>query len=134
MLNGGKFVISVDAAQETRGGVLRNESSAQDIILAPVITENSHGWHRDQEVHLQGCHQTPTRSTIAQAVEELFGVKVAKVNTINVRGRYPPPGHAHAGYTAASKKAIVTLTKDSKGIEFFDMHGLRAHMPAARRI
>ena len=52
-------------------------------------------------------------------VEELFGVKVAKVNTISVRGRYRRQG-MHAGYTAKSKKAIVTLTPDSKEIEFFN--------------
>ncbi len=56
----------------------------------------------------------------AQAVEVLFpGAKVAKVNTISVRGRFRRQG-MHAGYTAASKKAIVTLTKDSKEIEFFN--------------
>ena len=55
-----------------------------------------------------------------QAVEVLFpGVKVAKVNTVSVRGRFRRQG-MHAGYTAASKKAIVTLTKDSKEIEFFN--------------
>ena len=47
------------------------------------------------------------------------GAKVAKVNTISVRGRFRRQG-MHAGYTAASKKAIVTLTKDSKEIEFFN--------------
>ena len=46
-------------------------------------------------------------------------LKVAKVNTISVRGRFRRQG-MHAGYTAASKKAIVTLTKDSKEIEFFN--------------
>ena len=60
-----------------------------------------------------------TKVDIARAAEELFGVKVAKVNTISVRGRYRRQG-MHAGYTAASKKAIVNLTKDSKGIEFFE--------------
>ena len=55
---------------------------------------------------------------IAKAVEELFGVKVAKVNTMNVRGKYRRQG-LHAGYTAAGKKAIVTLAPDSKEIEFF---------------
>ncbi len=60
-----------------------------------------------------------TKVEIAQAVEELFGVKVAKVNTISVRGRYRRQG-MHAGYTAASKKAIVTLKPDSKEIEFFN--------------
>ena len=57
--------------------------------------------------------------TIARAVEELFGVKVAKVNTISVRGRYRRQG-LHGGYTAASKKAIVTLKEGSKGIDFFE--------------
>ena len=61
-----------------------------------------------------------TKVEIAQAVEVLFpGAKVAKVNTISVRGRFRRQG-MHAGYTAASKKAIVTLTKDSKEIEFFN--------------
>ena len=60
-----------------------------------------------------------TKVDVARAAEELFGVKVAKVNTISVRGRFRRQG-AHAGYTASSKKAIVTLTKDSKGIDFFE--------------
>ena len=59
------------------------------------------------------------KTEIAKAVEELFGVKVAAVNTISMkkkpkRVRYTP------GYTASWKKAIVTLTADSKSIEFFD--------------
>ena len=56
---------------------------------------------------------------IADAVEKLFGVKVEKVNTINVRGRWRRQG-LHGGYTAASKKAIVTLKEGSKGIDFFE--------------
>ncbi len=64
-----------------------------------------------------------TKVEIAQAVEELFGVKVAKVNTISVRGRYRRQG-MHAGYTATSKKAIVTLKPDSKEIEVLQQHGL----------
>ena len=56
---------------------------------------------------------------IAKAVAELFGVKVAKVNTMNVNGRYRRQG-LNGGYTADWKKAIVTLTEDSKSIEFFD--------------
>lgn len=56
---------------------------------------------------------------IAKAVEELFGVKVAKVNTMNVRGRAKRMG-MNRGFTPAWKKAIVTLTADSKTIEFFD--------------
>ena len=56
---------------------------------------------------------------IAKAVEELFGVKVSKVNTISVRGRFRRQG-IKGGYTPATKKAIVTLAKDSKAIEFFE--------------
>ena len=56
---------------------------------------------------------------IADAVEKLFKVSVAKVNTINVRGQARRMGR-YEGYTAAWKKAIVTLKTDSKPIEFFD--------------
>ena len=56
---------------------------------------------------------------IAKAVEELFGVKVASVNTMNCRGRAKRVGLSR-GTTPAWKKAIVTLTADSKTIEFFD--------------
>ena len=57
---------------------------------------------------------------IAQAVEGLFpGVKVARVNTVSCRGKFKRMGRT-AGYTASSKKAIVTLTEGSKTIEFFD--------------
>ncbi len=71
--------------------------TAHDIILKPVITENS----------------------MAGIADKKYTFKVAKVNTVSVRGRFRRQG-MHAGYTAASKKAIVTLTKDSKEIEFFN--------------
>ena len=89
---------------------------AQDIVLAPVITENSMAGIADKKYTFKVATNA-TKVEIAQAVEELFGVKVAKVNTISVRGRYQG---MHAGYTAASKKAIVTLKPDSKEIEFFN--------------
>ena len=63
--------------------------------------------------------KTATKSEIAAAVEELFKVEVASVNTINMK-RKPKRLGVHAGYTAAGKKAIVTLKADSKTIEFFD--------------
>ena len=85
---------------------------AQDIVLAPVITENSMAGIADKKYTFKVATNA-TKVEIAQAVEELFGVKVAKVNTISVRGRYRRQG-MHAGYTAASKKAIVTLKPDSK--------------------
>ena len=56
---------------------------------------------------------------IAKACEEIFKVKVAKVNTINVRGQARRMGR-YSGYTSSWKKAIVTLKADSKPIEFFD--------------
>ena len=89
--------------------------TAHDIILKPVITENSMAGIADKKYTFK-----VTKIEIAQAVETLFpGAKVAKVNTISVRGRFRRQG-LHGGYTAASKKAIVTLTKDSKEIEFFN--------------
>ena len=91
--------------------------AAQDIILAPVITENSMAGIADKKYTFKVAKDS-TKVEIAQAVESLLGVKVSKVNTINVRGRWRRQG-MHGGYTAASKKAIVTLSKDSKEIEFF---------------
>ena len=92
--------------------------TAHDIVLKPVITENSMAGIADKKYTFKVATDA-TKIDIANAVEELFGVKVAKVNSISVRGRYRRQG-MHAGYTAASKKAIVTLTKDSKEIEFFN--------------
>ena len=60
-----------------------------------------------------------TKPEIAKAVEEMFGVKVAVVNTINMKKK-PKRLGVHFGYTSEWKKAIVTLTADSKTIEFFD--------------
>ena len=91
--------------------------TAHDIILKPVITENSMAGIADKKYTFKVATDA-TKVDIANAVEELFGVKVAKVNTISVRGKYRRQG-LHAGYTAKSKKAIVTLTPDSKEIEFF---------------
>ncbi len=56
---------------------------------------------------------------IRSAVEEIFGVKVDSVHTINSLGKMKRQG-AHMGRRASTKKAYVKLTKDSKGIEFFD--------------
>lgn len=92
--------------------------AAQDIILKPVITEASMQ-NLQKKKYTFKVATTATKVDIARACEELFGVKVEKVNTISVRGRFRRQG-AHAGYTAESKKAIVTLAKDSKGIAFFE--------------
>ena len=60
-----------------------------------------------------------TKPEIAKAVEAMFGVKVACVNTINMKKK-PKRLGVHFGYTSEWKKAVVTLTADSKTIEFFD--------------
>lgn len=92
--------------------------SAQDIILRPVITENSMDGIADRKYTFDVAKDA-NKIEIAKAVEELFGVKVSKVNTINVSGKLRRYGRFE-GFTASRKKAIVTLTEDSKTIEFFD--------------
>lgn len=91
---------------------------AQDIILRPVITEESMMGQALKKYTFQ-VDKKATKPEIKAAVEKLFGVKVAKVNTINVRGHLRRYGR-YEGYTASWKKAVVTLTEDSKTIEFFD--------------
>ena len=91
---------------------------AQDIIIKPIITENSMMGIADKKYTFQVAKDA-NKIEIAKAVEELFGVKVSKVNTVSVRGRFRRQG-IKGGYTPATKKAIVTLTADSKGIEFFE--------------
>ena len=91
---------------------------AQDIIIRPVITEKSMDLTADKKYTFKVA-KTATKPEIAKAVEELFGVKVACVNTINMK-RKPKRLRYSVGYTAAWKKAIVTLTADSKTIEFFE--------------
>ena len=91
---------------------------AQDIIIKPIITENSMKGIADRKYTFQVAKDA-NKIEIAKAVEELFGVKVAKVNTISVRGKFRRQGWK-GGYTAAAKKAIVTLKAESKGIEFFE--------------
>lgn len=91
---------------------------AQDIILRPIITENSMDGIADRKYTFEVAKDA-NKIEIAKAVEELFDVKVAKVNTVNVDGKLRRYGRFE-GYTASRKKAIVTLTEDSKTIEFFD--------------
>ena len=91
---------------------------AQDIVLAPVITENSMAGIADKKYTFKVATDA-TKIDIAAAVEELFGVKVQKVNTLNVRGKFRRQGR-YEGYTRAWKKAVVTLTEGSKSIEFFE--------------
>ncbi len=91
---------------------------AQDIILKPVVTEESM-LGTAMKKYTFVVAKNANKIEIAKACEELFGVEVLKVNTVNVRGHLRRYGRFE-GYTPAYKKAIVTLTEDSKTIEFFD--------------
>ena len=92
--------------------------AAQDIIIAPVITEKSMAGIADKKYTFKVAKDA-NKLEIADAVEKLFKVTVAKVNTVSMRGKVRRMGR-YVGKTASWKKAIVTLTKDSKSIEFFD--------------
>ena len=92
--------------------------TAQDIIIAPVITEKSMSGIADKKYTFKVAKDA-SKYEIADAVKVLFKVDVAKVNTINVRGKARRMGR-YEGYTASWKKAVVTLKADSKPIEFFD--------------
>ena len=92
--------------------------TAQDIILKPVITEASMEDLRAGKYTFKVA-LTANKIEIKDAVEEIFGVKVADVHTMRVRGRYRRMGR-NEGATPAWKKAIVTLAKGSNSIAFFD--------------
>ncbi|MBP3854631.1 MAG: 50S ribosomal protein L23 [Ruminiclostridium sp.] len=94
------------------------ERTAQDIIVRPIITENSMEGIADRKYTFKVA-KFANKIEIKKAVEKLFGVKVEKVNTISVKGKKKRMGRSE-GYTSDWKKAIVTLTADSKTIEFFD--------------
>ena len=90
---------------------------ARDIIIRPVLTEKSYDGIESKKYDFVGA-KNATKTAVRMAVEELFGVKVAKVNTVNCHGKLKRMGR-NEGYTSDYKKAIVQLTKDSKDIEFF---------------
>ena len=91
---------------------------AQDIVIKPIITERSMAGLQENKYTFKVAKKA-NKIEIAKAVEELFGVKVAKVNTMNVLGKVKRMGR-NEGRRPSWKKAIVTLTADSKTIEFFD--------------
>ena len=90
---------------------------ARDILIRPVLTEKSYQGINDKK-YVFVVDKRANKTQIKFAVEEIFGVKVAKVNTANCRGKKKRMGR-YEGYTSAYKKAIVLLTSDSKEIEFF---------------
>ena len=93
--------------------------NAYDIIRRPVITEQSMEAVADKKYVFQVAIDA-NKTEIKAAVEEIFGVKVQKINTVRMMGKMKRTGAYPAGRRAAYKKAIVTLTADSKTIEFFE--------------
>ena len=90
----------------------------EDIIIKPVITEASMDMLSAKK-YVFKVQSGATKADIAHAVEAMFKVKVESVNTLTMKKK-PKRMGVHAGYTSEWKKAIVTLTADSKTIEFFD--------------
>lgn len=89
-----------------------------DIIIFPILTEKSYDGIAAKKYTFKVA-STATKTQIKVAVEDIFGVKVAKVNTVNVNGKKKRMGR-NEGMTSDYKKAVVTLTNDSKAIEFFE--------------
>ena len=91
--------------------------TAHDIIKRPIITEQSMDQVADKKYTFKVAVDA-NKTQVKHAVEEIFGVEVSKVNIMNYDGKVKRMGR-NVGRTAAYKKAIVTLTPNSKEIEFF---------------
>ncbi|MBE7085784.1 MAG: 50S ribosomal protein L23 [Clostridiales bacterium] len=91
---------------------------AEDIIIKPVLTEKGYDGIAEKKYSFY-VKKDANKAQIKAAVEKIFGVQVASVNTVNCKGKLKRMGR-HEGYTPARKKAIVKLTENSKTIEFFD--------------
>ena len=89
-----------------------------DIIIKPLLSEKSYAGIKDKKYSFIVA-KNANKTQIKLAVEEIFDVKVEKVNTANVRGKLKRQGK-YEGYTPDYKKAIVKLKADSKSIAFFD--------------
>ena len=90
-----------------------------DIIRKPIITEQSMAEVADKKYVFEVA-MAANKTEIKAAVETVFGVKVAKVNTAIVGGKVKRTGAYPAGKRSDYKKAVVTLTADSKTIELFE--------------
>ena len=88
-----------------------------DVIIRPIITENSMDMAADKKYAFKVAKDS-NKTEVRKAIEEIFGVEVAKVNIVNVSGKRKRLGRTF-GTTSSYKKAVVTLTPDSKEIELF---------------
>jgi large subunit ribosomal protein L23 len=91
---------------------------ARDIIKRPVITEASSDLMAEKKYTFD-VDVRANKTQVKDAVQEIFGVQVEKVNIMNYKGKFKRMGK-HAGYTNKRRKAIVKLTADSKEIELFE--------------
>lgn len=91
---------------------------AEDIIIKPLLTEKGYDGIADKKYTFI-VDKSANKIQIKQAVEKLFNVQVASVNTINCKGKKKRMGRSE-GYTSDYKKAIVQLKADSKAIEYFN--------------
>lgn len=89
-----------------------------DVIKRPLVTEQSMDMMAENKYTFE-VQKDATKPEIRAAVEEIFGVKVEKVQTIRTMGKTKRMG-VHVGKRADFKKAVITLTADSKNIEFFE--------------
>lgn len=91
----------------------------RDIIKRPIITENTMNLIGQRKYTFE-VDVKANKTEVKDAVEKIFGVKVEKVNIMNYKGKFKRVGR-YSGYTNRRRKAIVTLTKDSKEIELFEV-------------
>ena len=89
-----------------------------DIIIEPVLSEKSYDGIENKRYTFKVA-KNANKTQIKDAVEQIFGVEVAKVNTSNYDGKVKRMGR-YEGRRPSFKKAIVTLTENSKAIEFFE--------------
>ncbi len=88
-----------------------------DVIIRPIITESSMELAEEKK-YVFKVAKDANKTEVRKAIEEIFGVDVAKVNVSNVSGKQKRMGRT-VGTTSSYKKAVVTLTADSKEIELF---------------
>lgn len=93
-------------------------TNPRDIIKRPIITERTSDMMNDNKYVFEVAINA-NKTAIKRAVEEIFKTKVAKVNTLRMPAK-PKTYGRYSGYTTEWKKAIVTLTEDSKPLEYFE--------------
>ncbi|MDF2947637.1 MAG: Ribosomal protein [Bacillales bacterium] len=90
----------------------------RDIIKRPLITERSMAQMSERKYTFEVEYKA-NKTEVKDAIEKIFGVTVSKVNVMNYKGKFKRMGR-HAGFTPRRRKAVITLTADSKEIEIFE--------------